>query len=312
MRSENDLNSKNSYNVDSMIESLYKGMKISEVEIKFLCSKVKEVFNKESNVISVSAPVTVCGDIHGQFDDFIELFNIGGKCPYTNYLFTRDFVDRGYNSVETISLLFALKIRYPNRIFLTRGNHECRQITQVYGFYDECLRKYGSSTIWKLVTEVFDYLPLTALIESQIFCLHGGLSPCMDSIDDIRKLDRFTETPNEGLMCDLLWSDPQERFGWGINIRGVAYVFGEDITESFIFKNRLSIIARAHQLVNGHYWQHNHNLCTIFSAPNYCYKCGNEASIMEVDEHLKYTFTNFGSQTKPIESDNKRTPDYFL
>jgi serine/threonine-protein phosphatase 2A catalytic subunit len=123
---------------------------------------------KESNVQFVRAPVTVCGDVHGQFYDLIELFKIGGKCPETNYLFMGDYVDRGYYSVETVSLLVALKVRHPGRIFLTRGNHESRQITQVYGFYDECLRKYGNANVWKYLTDLFDYLPLTAVIENSV------------------------------------------------------------------------------------------------------------------------------------------------
>ena len=133
----------------------------------------------------VPAPVTVCGDIHGQFYDLMEIFKIGGKCPDTNYLFMGDFVDRGFNSVETFLLLLALKIKYPERITLIRGNHESRQISQVYGFYDECMRKYGSINVWRYCTEVFDYLALSALIDNKIFCVHGGLSPSFNSIDEV-------------------------------------------------------------------------------------------------------------------------------
>lgn len=102
-----------------------------ENEVKFICDKAKEIFYNESNIVSVKAPVTVCGDIHGQFYDLIELFNIGGNCPDTNYLFMGDYVDRGYFSVEVVCLLLCYKIRYKNRIYLTRGNHESRQITKV-------------------------------------------------------------------------------------------------------------------------------------------------------------------------------------
>ena len=143
----------------------------------------------------------------------IELFKIGGDTPDSNYLFMGDYVDRGYYSVECVSLLMCLKVRYPNRIHLTRGNHESRQITQVYGFYDECMRKYGNSNVQKYFTDLFDYLPLTAVVENQIFCLHGGLSPSIETLDNITMLDRLQETPQEGPMCDLLWSDPEDRFG---------------------------------------------------------------------------------------------------
>lgn len=177
-----------------------------------------------------------------------------------------DYVDRGYYSVETVSLLVALKIRYPQRITILRGNHESRQITQVYGFYDECLRKYGNANVWKIFTDFFDYLPLTALIENQIFCLHGGLSPSIDTLDNIRALDRVQEVPHEGPMCDLLWSDPDDRCGWGISPRGAGYTFGQDISEAFNHNNGLTLVARAHQLVmEGYNWSQDRNVVTIFS-----------------------------------------------
>ena len=126
--------------------------------------QAKEIFGKEENILLVNAPITICGDIHGQFFDLMEIFKIAGDIPNSNYLFLGDYVDRGYYSVEIISLLICLKIRYPKRIFLIRGNHESRQITQVYGFYDECIRKYGNSNVWKYFTDLFDYLPIAALL----------------------------------------------------------------------------------------------------------------------------------------------------
>jgi serine/threonine-protein phosphatase 2A catalytic subunit len=165
-----------------------------------------------------------------------------------------------------VTLLVALKIRYPQRITILRGNHESRQITQVYGFYDECLRKYGNANVWKYFTDLFDYLPLTALIDNQIFCLHGGLSPSIDTLDNIRALDRIQEVPHEGPMCDLLWSDPDDRCGWGISPRGAGYTFGQDISEAFNHNNGLTLVARAHQLVmEGYNWSQDRNVVTIFS-----------------------------------------------
>lgn len=164
----------------------------------------------------------MCGDIHGQFYDLKELFKVGGDVPETNYLFMGDFVDRGYYSVETFLLLLALKVRYPDRITLIRGNHESRQITQVYGFYDECQRKYGSTDVWRYCTEIFDYLSLSAIIDGKIFCVHGGLSPSIQYLDQIRTIDRKQEVPHDGPMCDLLWSDPEGEHQFSIELFCVA------------------------------------------------------------------------------------------
>jgi serine/threonine-protein phosphatase 4 catalytic subunit len=157
-----------------------------------------------------------------------------------------DFVDRGFYSVETFLLLLALKVRYPERITLIRGNHESRQITQVYGFYDECLRKYGSVNVWRYCTEIFDYLALAAIIDTRIFCVHGGLSPSISSLDEIRQIDRKQEVPHDGAMCDLMWSDPDDIPGWMVSPRGAGYLFGGEIVEKFNRENRIELIARAH------------------------------------------------------------------
>ena len=262
----------------------------------------RSILSHESNVQEVRCPVTICGDIHGQFYDLIELFRIGGTLPETNYLFMGDYVDRGYYSLETVSLLVALKVRYPERITILRGNHESRQITQVYGFYDECLRKYGSATVWNCFTDLFDFLPMTALVAGKIFCMHGGLSPSIDTLDQARALDRVQEVPHEGPMCDLVWSDPDDRPGWGNSPRGAGYTFGQDVTEQFNHANGLDLVARAHQLVmEGYQWSHCKNIVTVFSAPNYCYRCGNQAAIMEVDEVMRYKFLPFDPATRDGE-----------
>lgn len=202
--------------------------------------KAKEILQDEENVQPVAAPVTVCGDIHGQFYDLAELFRIGGKCPETNYLFMGDYVDRGYYSLETVTLLVALKVRYRSRITILRGNHESRQITQVYGFYDECLRKYGNANVWKHFTDTFDYLPMTAVVADRIFCLHGGLSPSIDTLDHARDLDRVQEVPHEGPMCDLVWSDPDDRyvfcvlFAWVLLSMGSPHLFKNSSTKMWL------------------------------------------------------------------------------
>ena len=181
--------SQDNLDLDHAIESLYDLKPLTEKQVKQLCEKAREIFQTEQNVQPVHSPVTICGDVHGQFHDLMELFSIVGKPPYMNFLFMGDYVDRGYYSVETVSLLFALKVRFPDRITILRGNHETRQITQVYGFYDECCRKYGNPNVWRYFTDAFDYLPLTALVDDSILCLHGGLSPTIDKLDQIRNLN---------------------------------------------------------------------------------------------------------------------------
>jgi serine/threonine-protein phosphatase 4 catalytic subunit len=362
---------------DAQLEQLRNGECLPESEVRTLCDRAKEILIEESNVQRVDAPVTICGDIHGQFHDLIELFRVGGEVPQTSYLFLGDYVDRGYFSVETFLILLTLKVRYPDRITLLRGNHESRQITQVYGFYDECIRKYGNASVWRYCTDLFDYLSLAAIIDNRVFCVHGGLSPMCDTLDTIRTINRRQEVPHEGSMCDLLWSDPDDQPGWNLSPRGAGYLFGQDIVDKFFQANKLDFMARAHQLVmegfkpmfpvasaqdsgkpamvtmvnpertagealsslesssslsceNPHsngdgdggispsasqYSQTpsleagNASLVTVWSAPNYCYRCGNVAAILKLDEDLNRHFTVFSASPKQGKSGLAR--EYF-
>ena len=225
-----------------------------------------------------------------------------------------DFVDRGYNSLEVFTMLLLLKARWPHRITLLRGNHESRQITQVYGFYDECQRKYGNANPWKYVTELFDWCPLAALVDGTVLCVHGGLSPDVRTIDQMRMIDRKMEIPHEGAFCDLMWSDPDDIETWAVSPRGAGWLFGAQVTSEFNALNGLELICRAHQLVQeGYKYMFNEGLVTVWSAPNYCYRCGNQAAILEVDEHLKYNFIQFDPAPRRGEPHvTRRTPDYFL
>lgn len=184
------------------------------------------------------------GDIHGQFYDLLRLLEYGGYPPATNYLFLGDYVDRGHQSIECICLLLAYKIKYPEKFFLLRGNHESAIINRIYGFYDECKRRYCIKT-WKLFTTCFDSLPPAALIAEKIFCVHGGLSPELKDFQQLRDIVRPMEVPDEGLVCDLLWSDPVRTLvGWAQNERGVSYTFGEDVVSKFIEEHDLDLICR--------------------------------------------------------------------
>lgn len=264
---------------------------LAETEIRYLCEKSTEVFKKQPTLVEVKAPVKICGDVHGQYYDLLKLFEHGGFPPSSNYLFLGDYVDRGKQSLETICLLLAYKIKFPNNFFLLRGNHECASINRIYGFYDECKRRYDT-TIWKLFTECFNWIPISALVDGRILCMHGGISPDLKSMDQIKAIARPTDVPDEGLLCDLLWSDPDPSVrGWGENDRGVSVTFGPDTVERFLETHNLDLICRAHQVVeDGYEFFANRSLVTVFSAPNYCGEFENSGAIMDVDKDLVCSF----------------------
>lgn len=233
----------------------------------------------------------ICGDIHGQYYDLLRLFEYGGFPPEANYLFLGDYVDRGKQSLETICLLLAYKIKYPENFFILRGNHECASINRIYGFYDECKRRYNIK-LWKTFTDCFNCLPIAAVIDEKIFCMHGGLSPDLNQMEQIRKVMRPTDVPDVGLLCDLLWSDPEKDIvGWSENDRGVSFTFGPDIVSRFLQKHDLELICRAHQVVeDGYEFFSKRQLVTLFSAPNYCGEFDNAGAMMSVDQSLLCSF----------------------
>ncbi|KAF2018929.1 serine/threonine protein phosphatase-like protein [Aaosphaeria arxii CBS 175.79] len=377
---------------DEWLEQAKQCRYLPEADMKRLCEIVKECLMEESNIQPVSTPVTVCGDIHGQFYDLLELFRVAGGMPgdtpapapsapanaisladieppttitdpkakrkmkrryqqdanYTgpsspnegeeeeeeeeeeergrsrsatgrgstdsasglgenvagaggdgqqNFIFLGDFVDRGYFSLETFTLLMCLKAKYPDRVTLVRGNHESRQITQVYGFYEECQTKYGNASVWKACCQVFDFLALAAIVDGRVLCVHGGLSPEIRTLDQIRVVARAQEIPHEGAFCDLVWSDPEDVDTWAVSPRGAGWLFGDKVSSEFNHVNGLELIARAHQLVNEGYKYHFQakDVVTVWSAPNYCYRCGNVASIMNLKENLKPEFNIFSA-----------------
>eukprot|EP01012_Entosiphon_sulcatum_P018264 TRINITY_DN22_c0_g3_i1.p2 TRINITY_DN22_c0_g3~~TRINITY_DN22_c0_g3_i1.p2 ORF type:complete len:340 (-),score=78.04 TRINITY_DN22_c0_g3_i1:993-1907(-) len=282
--------------LDKWIEQIRRCEPLAEADLKKLCRHVMDILIEESNVQVVPAPVIICGDVHGQFHDLLELFRTGGEVEQgSSYIFMGDFVDRGFNSLETLTLLLLLKARFPNRITLLRGNHESRQVTQIYGFYDECQRKYGGADAWRCCAEVFDCMNIAALVEGKVFCVHAGLSPAIRTVDQIRVIIRRQEIPNEGAFCDLMWSDPDNVETWSISPRGAGWLFGGRVTNEFMSLNGLGLICRAHQLVQEGYKYHfnDEKLVTVWSAPNYCYRCGNLASILRVDEQLNREFRTF-------------------
>lgn len=288
-----------SFDVDAVIDKLVevrgskpgKQVQLSEAEVKGLALKCREVLMSQSALVELEAPIKICGDIHGQYYDLLRLFENGGFPPAANYLFLGDYVDRGKQGLETICLVMAFKIKFPENFFILRGNHECASINRIYGFYDECKRRYNIK-LWKTFTDTFNCLPVASIIDDKIFCMHGGLSPELHSMDQVRKLVRPCDVADTGLICDLLWADPEEGIsGWGENDRGVSFTFGSDTVEKFLRKHDLDLICRAHQVVeDGYQFFAKRQLITIFSAPNYCGEFDNSGAVMTVDPDLMCSF----------------------
>jgi serine/threonine-protein phosphatase PP1 catalytic subunit len=268
-----------------------RNVQLSEGEIRGICTKARETFLSQPVLLELEAPIKICGDIHGQYYDLLRLFEYGGYPPHSNYLFLGDYVDRGKQSIECITLLLAYKIKYPENFFLLRGNHECASITRIYGFYDECKRRYNIK-LWKVFTDCFNCLPIAAIVDDKILCFHGGLSPDLNDFQQIKAIARPCDVPDRGLLTDLLWADPDRDItGWGESDRGVSYTFGADVVHKFLEKHDMDLICRAHQVVeDGYEFFAKRKLVTIFSAPNYCGEFDNAGALMSVDENLMCSF----------------------
>ncbi|KAK8749040.1 hypothetical protein OTU49_015654 [Cherax quadricarinatus] len=286
------------FDVDAFINNLLilkkypgKNIRMDEGKIRALVSAARQVLLEQPTLVELEAPVNIVGDIHGQFNDLLRHFDKLGYPPHQNYLFLGDYVDRGKQSLETICLVLAYKVKYPNNFFILRGNHECASINRIYGFYDECKRRYNVK-LWKTFTDLFNCLPLAALIEGTILCMHGGLSPDLQNLEQLRAIERPLNVPDSGLTCDILWADPDEEGrGWSPNDRGVSWTFGGDVLKAFLEHHDLSLIVRAHQVVeDGYQFFQKRSLVTLFSAANYCGEFDNAGAVMGVSEDLTCWF----------------------
>mmetsp|Transcript_4170 Transcript_4170/g.6116 ORF Transcript_4170/g.6116 Transcript_4170/m.6116 type:complete len:403 (-) Transcript_4170:184-1392(-) len=289
--------------IDATIANLRKAQacrRISDVEkilnvetILMICKRVEAFFLAEPCLLNLKAPINAVGDIHGQFLDLLRYFEVGGWPPDSQYLFLGDYIDRGKMGMECTILLFCYKLRYPDKFFMLRGNHECSQISRMYGFHDECRAKYDIPC-WKAVNDVFRTLPLAAIVNDRIFATHGGLSPDLHSLEDFDKIVRPTDVPVEGIVCDLLWADPSpEVKTWEMSDRGVSYLFGDEVLKTFMETYDFDLFVRAHQVVeNGYefYPPDSRRLVTIFSAVNYCGQFDNSGAMLIVDSDLVCSF----------------------
>jgi len=294
---------------------------------KFVCQLLlaaKDLFMQLPSLVHIPLPtkadgsgpgtVTVCGDTHGQFYDLLNVFEIGGFPSEENpYLFNGDFVDRGSFSFENVMTLILIKLACPSALHMSRGNHETKNMNKIYGFEGEVRHKYDEVTM-NLFTQVFQSLPLAAVVQNAVFVVHGGLSTQPDlTLSDITQINRLREPPESGLMSDLLWADPQPLPGRSPSKRGVGFAFGPDFTEAFLQRNNLQLLVRSHEVKDeGYVEEHGGKCITVFSAPNYCDQMGNKGAMMVISEDkegggeggggsglVRWRFTKFDSVPHP-------------
>ena len=281
-------------------QHFYREGRLTEEQALWIIKKGTELLQAEPNLLEMDAPITVCGDVHGQYYDLMKLFEVGGDPAETRYLFLGDYVDRGYFSIECVLYLWSLKIHYPKTLWLLRGNHECRHLTDYFTFKLECKHKY-SEAVYDACMESFCSLPLAAVMNKQFLCIHGGLSPELHTLDDLRNIDRFREPPTQGLMCDILWADPLEDFGqektneffMHNHVRGCSYFFSYPAACNFLEKNNLLSIIRAHEAQDAGYRMYRKtrttgfpSVMTIFSAPNYLDVYNNKAAVLKYENNV--------------------------
>jgi serine/threonine-protein phosphatase 2B catalytic subunit len=287
-------------NITFLKQHFYREGRLTEEQALWILSKGTELLRAEPNLLEMDAPITVCGDVHGQYYDLMKLFEVGGDPAETRYLFLGDYVDRGYFSIECVLYLWCLKIHYPKTLWLLRGNHECRHLTDYFTFKLECKHKY-SEAVYEACMDSFCSLPLAAVMNKQFLCIHGGLSPELHTLDDIRNIDRFREPPNQGLMCDILWADPLEDFGQEKtsdyflhnHVRGCSYFFSYPAACNFLEKNNLLSVIRAHEAQDSGYRMYRKtrttgfpSVMTIFSAPNYLDVYNNKAAVLKYENNV--------------------------
>lgn len=296
-----DPSSKDGLDIDDAIEKLLKigetryyksrDFPFSSWEIQLICYHAREIFMSQPSLLKLQAPIKVVGDMHGQFTDLLRILKLSGVPAETNYLFLGDYVDRGKQSLETILLLFCYKIKYRENFFMLRGNHESANVTKMYGFFDECKRRTSTKT-WKMFIDVFNTLPFAAVIQDRIFCVHGGISPELKSLKQIENIVRPTDIPDEGLITDILWSDPDPQVSdWSLNDRGVSYTFGKKNVIDFCSAFKFDLVIRGHMVVeDGYEFFAKKKFVTVFSAPNYCGEFNNWGAVMSVTTGLMCSF----------------------
>jgi len=319
-----------SLDVDEMIRMMLTDAQLPPASsILKLLVAAKQMFHDEPNVVMVKPPCVLVGDIHGQFFDLRDrVLASGGLVEKTRYIFLGDYVDRGEFSLLCATLLIAFKVRYPQNVFLLRGNHESKMTNNIYGFQQECRMTFPELSqgilmdhpIWASFNDAFDLLPLMAIVGNRVLCMHGGLSPEFQTPAHVMTVDRGVEIEANQLMSDITWSDPTPSEGFYGNLRGLGHLFGPDVTNHVLRINHMTMLVRAHQCIKGGFqFDHGEFLVTLFSAPNYC-NLGNKGAIMLLDVHLNMTFIVYDPAPKEVPKglsativtpDTRHAPPYF-
>ncbi|EFO89235.1 hypothetical protein CRE_13833 [Caenorhabditis remanei] len=260
-------------------------------EITAILRLIEPILMEENSLLEVQAPIKIIGDLHADFDNLMRLFDLIGKVPKEKLLFLGNYVDMGMDGIEVTMMLFCLKIRYRDRIFLLRGNHETPAVNKIYGFYAECDYKYGVGVWWDFQC-CFNRLPMACLISQKVLCMHGGLSPELTTLNKIRSIERPNEPISSGLEMDLLWADPTNRGdGWFQSYRGISYLFGKQVVEQACKRLKITLIIRSHMVISdGFEVMTGRRLITVFSASNYAGTVHNSAAVLCVNEKLGVSF----------------------
>ena len=301
---------------------------------------LKELPNIYDVSLNSKASVTVVGDLHGQLLDLLHILDKSGFPNDDNmYIFNGDFVDRGAFGVEVMVILLALHAAMPNRVLLNRGNHEDFIVCSTYGFQSEVFEKYDDITFGMFV-EIFTHLPLFAIINKEVFIVHGGLFRCLDiTITDLARISRVDYSlanmpDDETLDCypryrqsdfsnqvirDALWSDPHETLqGLGASTRGAGVSFGADVTEAFLKRNNLKMVIRSHECTRDGYsepytGEKSNILCTIFSASNYMFNNSGAYMVFKTDTLKNNAFIHASSHGNAFDRNDKHyISDSFL
>ncbi|KAJ7621011.1 Metallo-dependent phosphatase-like protein [Roridomyces roridus] len=304
-------------NVRVLRDHFFREGRLTEDHAIYILEHATKLLTTEPNMVEVQGPVTICGDIHGQYYDLMKLFDVGGPLTDNAYLFLGDYVDRGCFGIECLLYLYTLKLWFPHKFTLLRGNHECQHLTEYFTFRRECLHKY-SERVYDACIASFRALPVAALVDGRFFCVHGGLSPELVSISDIHGMNRFSEPGSRGLLCDLLWSDPIQGFGHeeDQNIppgttflhnqtRGCSYYYTYAAACQFLERNGLLGIIRGHEAQDAGYTMHRKtptkkfpSVITIFSAPNYLDVYHNRGAILKY-ANKNITIRQYNSSPHP-------------